>query len=246
MQWPPQLFFFLGQALESGCEQIQPFAVQTVLGMQDVTAEDFNTQAPTFLGEYAMKHSGQLLVLIHEAILPALAWNPIFFLARVASTLAFLVISALLSRLLCAQRFATCISVGICGPLWLFTEEGEKDYTFESTARSVCLLMIYRNFLLAAIVFFTWISVDSNSIQPFLALICNRVLDVLSLKLYCLALFAGNGLTGLLATIWLFMTQEPQRWAMRLCAQPAHVFLASSHGSAYGAFEARSEQSLSV
>ena len=236
--------FFIGQCLERVFEQFQPFAVQTALGMKDVTAEEFHAHAHRLMWGYTMEHGGQILDLIYETILPALAWNPIFFLSRVACTLAFFVISALLSRLLCAQRFATCISVGICGPLWLFTEEGEKDDTYESTAQGVCLLIISRNFLLAAIVFFTWISVDSNSIQMFLALICNRVLDVLPLKLYCLALFAGNGLTGLLATLAIHDLRKNRKDG--LCAQPAYVFLASSHGSAYGTFEARSEQSLSV
>ena len=236
--------FFIGQCLERVFEQYQPFAVQTVMGMEYLRADAIYAHASRLLWGYTMEHGGQIMDLIYETILPALAWNPIFVLSRVACTLAFFVISALLSRLLCAQRFATCISVGICGPLWLFTEEGEKDDTYESTAQGVCLLIIFRNFLLAAIVFFTWISVDSNSIQMFLALICNRVLDVLPLKLYCLALFAGNGLTGLLATLATHDLRKNRKDG--LCAQPAHVFLASSHGSAYGTFEARSEPSLSV
>lgn len=234
--------FFIGQCLERVFEQFQPFAVQTALGMKDVTAEEFHAHAHRLMWGYTMEHGGQILDLIYETILPALAWNPIFFLSRVACTLAFFVISALLSRLLCAQRFATCISVGICGPLWLFTEEGEKDDTYESTAQGVCLLIISRNFLLAAIVFFTWISVDSNSIQMFLALICNRVLDVLPLKLYCLALFAGNGLTGLLATLAIHDLRKNRKDG--LCGQPAYVFLASSHGSAHGTFEARDRKSV--
>lgn len=236
--------YFIGRGLERGYEQYQPFAVQTVMGMEYLRADEFYAHASRLLWGYTMEHGGQIMDLIYETILPALAWNPIFVLSRVACTLAFFVISALLSRLLCAQRFATCISVGICGPLWLFTEEGEKDDTYESTAQGVCLLIISRNFLLAAIAFFTWISVDSNSIQMFLALICNRVLDVLPLKLYCLALFAGNGLTGLLATLSIHDLRKNRKDG--LCAQPAHVFLASSHSSAYGTFEARSEQSLSV
>lgn len=236
--------YFTGRCVERMVELGLPFAIQILVRMEDATAKDFHRERPGLFLKYAVDHGGQILDLVHETMLPALAWNPYFFLLRAAGTLAFIVISALLSRLLCPQRFAMCISVGVCGPLWLFTDEEEKEDTFEATAQGVCLLMIARNFFLASIVFFTWILVNSSSIQLFFALICNRVLDVLSLKLYCLALFAANGLTGLLATLTIHDLRKNRKDGPS--TQPAHMFLASSHSSAYGTFEARSQQSLSA
>lgn len=246
--------YMTGQGLERGLEVMRPLAHQVIKenlweaavnrGFRSLR-EEFNTGARKLLAKYATQHSGQIMDLIHETVLPALAWDPYFFLHRVVGALAFLVISALLSRWLCPQRFAMCISVGVCGPLWLFTEGGEEEDTFEATVQGVGLLMLFRNFLLAALVFVSWFFVNSDAIQLFFALICNRVLDVPCLKLSCLALFVANGLTGLLATVAIYSHLRKSSKDVP-ADQPAHVFLASSHSSAYGTFEARSQQSLSV
>ena len=248
--------YLTGQGLERGLAVLLPLARQVLLGSKMSKfgqaavplREEVNTSARKLLMKYAVEHGGHIMDLIHETVLPALAWDPYFFLHRVVGTLAFLVISALLSRLLCPQRFAMCISVGVCGPLWLFTEGGVEEDKFEATVKGVGLLMIFRNFLLAAFVFVSWFFVDSDSIQLFFAPICSRILDVPSLKLSCLALFAANGLTGLLATAAIYnnLRKNSKDGPSTQPAHDVHEFLASSYSSAYGTFEERSKQSLSV
>ena len=73
------------------------------------------------------------------------------------------------------------MSAGVCGPLWLVSEDAKSRERHVGRIRGVYLMMVFRSLLFAGIVVLNWKvvhSVDAFSVQVFFAMICNRILDI--------------------------------------------------------------------
>ena len=100
--------------------------------------------------------------------MPVLAWDWQFFLKLVLGAVCFLAVSSALAHWLSPDTgIATCASVGVCGPLWLFTDESESRGT---TGLNAFIAVVLRSVLFGVIVAWSWSSVNDFSVQLFFAM----------------------------------------------------------------------------
>lgn len=222
--------FSAGALIENIIAYASPVVAEILQSMQGMSWDGFAQQQTLKLLEMLHKHGVHFLETLKSSVLPVFSWGPTFFLQCAAGSCLFLAISAGLSRVLCHKQLTTCLSVGVCGPLWLFTEDGEKIETFEATARGTCLVMISRSVLLAASIAFAWAFVNPFSVQFFFAALCNRTWDVFTLKISCFAFLAAHCVSGLVAIFAVHDVRMKQ-------VQPVEIGGISNESCAYGTFE---------
>lgn len=232
--------YFTGGLAEKIFAQVRLFVGPLLKGMGAASESEFRSSFTQAFVGYVLKHGEYFLETLKQNVTPTFAWDQTFFLRLVAGTCLFLAMSAGLGRALCPQRLTTCISVGVCGPLWLFTEEGEEEETFEATARGICAVMISRSVLLASALAFSWSFVNSFSVQFFFALLCNRVWNVVTLKLCCLGVLCAHCALGVLAALVAHDSRKKGQEKSQP-TQPIEIATYFNRNFAYGTWEGYSQ-----
>eukprot|EP00438_Fugacium_kawagutii_P002259 Skav227475 [mRNA] locus=scaffold2491:463135:465085:+ [translate_table: standard] len=194
-------------------------ALREIGDSDSLTVPDLLNATAAYKANYVIEN-GLVWLRDVESAVPALSWSEEFFLQRAAGAIFFFAVSALLSKLLCPQSFETCLSVGVCGPLWLFTghqkgnrgdvEEAEKEaeQTFDATIQGLWYVMMSRSLFLAVIIAFSWHWVDDFSVQLLFAAICNDIYEPFAVQCSVMLLIFIHYMSGNFAV-----------WAVRVSRQ---------------------------
>ena len=139
-----------------------------------------------------MKETSPKLLDMLEGIEPALAWDSKFFLQLTLGSLGFLSASAALAYWVSpGLPVSTCASIGVCGPLWIFTEKTDNRGTKAFT------LVLCRCLLLLAMVGFSWWPASEFSVKLFSAWTVKKIIDKESFMYYWLPFLFVTLLLGL-------------------------------------------------
>eukprot|EP00434_Breviolum_minutum_P021733 symbB.v1.2.019183.t2/scaffold1558.1/size111825/6 len=149
-------------------------------------------QAPNVMFGIMKETSTKLLDML-EDVEPALAWDSKFFLQLTLGSLGFILTSAGLAYWVSpGLPVSTCASIGVCGPLWIFTEE-----TVPNRGRRAFTLVLFRCLLLMALVTFSWAPASDFSVKLFSALTVKKIIDKESFMYYWLPFLFVTLLLGL-------------------------------------------------
>ena len=146
-----------------------------------VSREELQKHMPAVLLGVVQERVDELLPTLKENFVPALRWDVQFFLKLAGGSLVFVAASAVLAVVLCGAHWSAGVSAGVCGPLWLVSEDARSRERQVDSSRGLYFMMVSRSLLLAGIVVLKWKAVDSvdaPSVQVFFAMIFNRILDI--------------------------------------------------------------------
>lgn len=134
-------------------------------------------------------------------LIPALQWSLLFFLKLAGGSLLFLATSSILACVLGGVGLISSLPVGVCGPLWLLSEESGQEHFHALKERlSLYTLVVSRSLLFAATVGLVWFQVDAFAVESFMALVCNRLISVNVLKITLLVVCVVHCALGLFTT----------------------------------------------
>eukprot|EP00434_Breviolum_minutum_P013558 symbB.v1.2.011948.t1/scaffold813.1/size160256/4 len=134
-------------------------------------------------------------------LIPALQWSLLFFLELAGGSLLFLATSSILACLLGGVGLISSLPTGVCGPLWLLSEESGQEHFHALKERlSLYTLVVSRSLLFAATVGLVWFQVDAFAVESFMALVCNRLISVNVLKITLLVVCVVHCALGLFTT----------------------------------------------
>ncbi|CAE7568683.1 unnamed protein product [Symbiodinium sp. CCMP2456] len=163
--------YHLGDLFETTISELGPLA-EGVINRIDLKSKNKHVAYDIY---GALLTLGPKVAEMAWNLVPALAWSWHFFLELVIGSLCFFAVSTAFARWLSPQTgFATHVSVGVCGPLWLFTEESEHKGIMGLNAYFAIVL---RSLSLAAFVVWSWTSVNDYSVQLFFAITCKSYLS---------------------------------------------------------------------
>lgn len=191
--------FYIGKLAKHVMALLWPVQEMVLNDMSDFS--DFDNDMPPRVAATLQSYGPGILKIMTDNLIPALQWDKDFLLSLSAGSLMFLTVSAAVARVFCPQTpTLTCLAVGLCGPLWLYTQETQaKDADRAATARGVCISIFSRAIMLGVIVAYTWSKVDPYSVQLYAAGISNRVVNVWAIRRCLLAFLAVHCLSGLLS-----------------------------------------------
>jgi len=205
--------------------------------VEAVSVQELATYGPKAFVNVLSKHGfSEEVTKAHDALLPALRWSPLFFLRLVLGSFVFLAASLILSYACRRAAFTTGLSAGVCGPLWLLTEDAGISGSSEGDAsctKGLYFAVVSRSFLLAGVVVLAWWPVDALSVKLFNALIFNRIVDV-AVEAYWMALCSLHCVSGLAAAFAIQLSLSAERekhWRNKLSLPEV------SPKRAYGTFE---------
>eukprot|EP00438_Fugacium_kawagutii_P007165 Skav209284 [mRNA] locus=scaffold251:9049:11058:+ [translate_table: standard] len=144
-------------------------SIQSMLA--DLIMDEAQNQADSKLLRLSLNAASKLEPEL-EHLAPAIAWDQWFFLQLSLGSLAFLAASAALAYAVSPDlRLSTCATFGVCGPLWIFTQE--------TTCRDskASKLVLYRALLLSLLVACSWVRVPKLGMELFTALTIKWRLD---------------------------------------------------------------------
>ena len=176
----PMAYHF-GEATKDIAQFAGPLVTQTVQQIPSVTTEEVIKRAPAVFLGVAQNMLLRLVPKLEESLMPALRWDAPFFMKLARGSLVFVAASAVLAVVLCGAHWSAGVSAGVCGPLWLVSDDAKSRERQVDSTRGLHFMMVSRSLLLAGIVVLKWQvvdSVDASSFQMFFALICNRILDI--------------------------------------------------------------------
>ena len=175
---------------------IFPRLMDVLEALSTTSGSQQNSEFSILLAKAFATEGREFLSLFHAAV-PAAQWDALFFLKLAVGSLGFLGVSAAVARIARpGMSLTTCLSMGLCGPLWVFTEQA-KDMDPASRAARVSLYV--RTLLFAAVVTWRWRLADQFSMQLAVALIFNTVINATVLRLCWVALLVLHLLCGLAA-----------------------------------------------
>eukprot|EP00434_Breviolum_minutum_P028649 symbB.v1.2.025352.t1/scaffold2449.1/size78888/1 len=176
----PMAYHF-GEATKDIALAAGPLVTKTVQQLPSVTNEEVLKRAPGVILGVAQNTLKRLVPKLEESLMPALRWDVPFFLELAGGSLVFVAASAVLAVVLCGAHWSAGVSAGVCGPLWLVSEDAKSREGQAGSIRGLYFMMVFRSLLLAGIVVLRWKAVDSVdalSVQIFFAIICNRILSI--------------------------------------------------------------------
>ena len=103
---------------------------------------------------------------------PAVQWDVPFFLEPAGGSLVFVAASSVLAVVFCGAHWSAGVSAGVCGPLWLVSEDAKSHEGHVGSSRGLYFMMVSRSLLLAGIVVLKWKvvnSVDAFSVRAVFA-----------------------------------------------------------------------------
>ena len=134
-------------------------------------------------------------------LIPALQWSFCFFLKLAGGSSLFLATSSVLACLLGGVGLISSLPTGVCGPLWLLSEESGQEHFHALKERlSLYTLVVSRSLLFAAMVGLAWFRVDAFAVESFMALVCNMLINVNVLRFTLLGVCAIHCALGLFTT----------------------------------------------
>ena len=176
----PMAYHF-GEATKDVAQFAGPLVTKTLQHLGSVTNEEVNNSALAVLLGIVQNVVKRLVPKLEESLMPALRWDVPFFMKLARGSLVFVAASAVLAVVVCGAHWSAGVSAGVCGPLWLVSEDAKSRERQVDSTRGLYFMMVSRSLLLAGIVVLKWQvvdSVDASSFQMFFALICNRILDI--------------------------------------------------------------------
>ena len=233
------LAYNIGEACKSAIAALLPFATEATGRMGELSPKDFVKRAPDVLGTVLESHFPAVLHILKEELLPTLAWDWRFFLGLVAGCWLFLVLSAIVAWALYGAGFLSSMSSGICGPLWLASEETRSH----ESAKRLYFVVISRSMLLAGFVTIFWWRVDHLSKKFFFAVISNNVVEIALLP-YWLSLCAVHCVLGLFAAYAVELSLASDTTFPDDLTSYTAMSVATSEGAAYGTFPKPAKQEV--
>jgi len=228
-----------GEQLSAAAAHMMVDVVKALGNIPHGAKQDYDKAAQVFADVFLTHRFGETVSQMQSSLLPAIEWSRDLFLRLVAGSFMFLAASAVLASALSRARFAACLTSGICGPLWLVSEDAENDGHESQTrkTRGVCFVALSRSVLFAGLVALAWRNVDEFSTHVFFAMIFNRVVKVALLPRW-LAFCAAHCSLGLAAALIIERSLEQNAAGAQSEEQlrnHTHMQGASSE-SAYGTF----------
>ena len=154
---------------------------KTMEALGSVTTEEVIERSPAEIVGVAQGILPWLAPKLEESFMPALRWDVKFFMKLAGGSLVFVAASSVLAVVLCGAHWSAGVSAGVCGPLWLVSEDAKSRERQVDSIRGLYFMMVSRSLLLAGIVVLIWKAVetvDASSFQIFFALIFNQILDI--------------------------------------------------------------------
>ena len=169
-----------GVVFKAATSAVGPLFIQVAQHVGKVSNEEIRQNLPAALVDVALAQNAlpDLVTFLIEKFVPVLRWNKTFFLVLAGGSLVFVAASAVLAVVLCGAPWSAGVSAGVCGPLWLVSEDTKSRERHAGSIRGLYFMMVSRSLLLAGIVVLKWKAVDAFSVQIFFALIFNRILDI--------------------------------------------------------------------
>ncbi len=168
-----------GAALKAAAASAGPMVMQLAQHVKTLSNEELRKHLPAAIFDVAQGTLPGLASLLKESCMPALKWDVPFFLGLAGGSLVFLAASAVLAVVLCGAHWSAGVSAGVCGPLWLWSEDDKSREHQVGSIRGLYFMMMSRSLLFAGIMMLKWKAVDSVdafSIEIFFATICNRII----------------------------------------------------------------------
>eukprot|EP00438_Fugacium_kawagutii_P033400 Skav210069 [mRNA] locus=scaffold485:186291:188285:+ [translate_table: standard] len=154
------LAIHFGNMIENYIKSVWPMIEKL---LQEKAADDAANKIFALL----MQTVGDLLIAFKD-LAPAMAWDTKFFLYLSFGSLGFLAASAAVAYAVSPDLpLPTCFTTGVCGPLWVFTEEA-------SDSTKACKLVVFRSVLLSALVAWSWAPVTQLGLELFSSLTIKR------------------------------------------------------------------------
>ena len=173
--------YYAGAAIKVLVLGFGQMVTQILQNIEHVTNQEVHEHLPAAFAIVTEDRIPALASLLNESFMPALRWDVRFFLGLAGGSLAFLAVSAVLAVVLCGAHWSACVSAGVCGPLWLVSEDAKSREGHVGSIRGLYFMMVFRSLLLAGIVVLKWKVVDSAdalSVQILFGAIFNRILDI--------------------------------------------------------------------
>ena len=185
-----------GELVKNGVSVMWPHILNILDVLGSTSFSEARGEIAILLSDALVKDMHKLLTIVQSGI-PAVEWDLSFFLKLAVGSLAFVGMSAAMARIACPRMaYTTCLSIGLCGPLWAFTKEA-KGMALASRAARTSLMV--RTLLFATVVVWRWRNVDQFSTQLYAAMVFNRVMSAMFLKVCWVVLLVVHCLCGLAA-----------------------------------------------
>ena len=176
----------LGAAFKVAASVVGPLATETVKHLERVPVKGKLLDRLSKALSAATSARVPLLVSmlmpkVKDEMLPAIAWDLDFFMELAAGSFVFLAASAVLAVVLCGAHWSAGVSAGVCGPLWLASEDAKNREGYVGRMGGLYLMIVSRSLFFAGIVVLKWNAVDSVdafSVETYFALIFNRILSM--------------------------------------------------------------------
>lgn len=235
------LAYNIGHASKKAIAALLPFVTEALDGMGKLSRKDFLKRSPDVFAHVMESNFPEVFRILKEDMLPTLAWDWRFFLGLVAGCWLFLGLSTIVAWAFYGAGFLSSMSSGICGPLWLASEETRSHESAAPRMKRLYFVVISRSMLFAGFVAIVWWRVDHLSKKLFLATISNNVVEIALLP-YWLSVCAVHCVLGLFAAyaVELSLASDPT-FPDDLTSDTA-MSVATAEGAAYGTFPKPAQQ----
>jgi len=172
--------YHAGVAFKAAASAVGPMLIQVAQHVGKVSKEEIREHLPEALID-AVGHATAVVAFLKENFVPAVQWDVKFFLELAGGSLVFVAALAVLAVVLCGAHWSAGVSAGVCGPLWLASEDAKSREGQAGSIRGLYFMMVSRSLLLAGIVVLKWKvvdSVDAFSVQAFFGANFNRILSI--------------------------------------------------------------------
>ena len=167
----------------------------------DISGNDYHKKMIMAMAEVLRTKGKDDINGLMNNLIPALQWSLLFFLKLAGGSLLFLATSSILACVFGGVGLISSLPVGVCGPLWLLSEESGQEHFHALKERlSLYTLAVSRSLLFAATVGLVWFQVDAFAVESFMALVCNRLVNVNILTITLLVVCVVHCILGLYTT----------------------------------------------
>ena len=170
-----------GAAFKTAASVLPRILIAGAKYMEEVSKESLHKHLPAAFAAVAQGELPSLVSSLRKNFVPVLRWNETFFLGLAGGSLVFVAASSVLAVVLCGAHWSAGVSAGVCGPLWLVSEDAKSRERHAGSSRGLYFMMVSRSLLFAGIVVLNWKvvhSVDAFSVQVFFGMIFNRILGI--------------------------------------------------------------------
>ena len=172
-----------GVGVKAATSAVGPLFIQVAQHVGKVSNEEIRQDLPAATVDVALAQNAlpDLVTFLRKNFVPALRWDVKFFMELAGGSLVFVAASAVLAVVLCGAHWSAGVSAGVCGPLWLVSEDAKSRERQVGSIRGLYFMMVSRSLSLAGIVVLKWKAVDSVdafSVQIFFGAVFNRILSI--------------------------------------------------------------------